>query len=114
MQRELKVQPEWLGQLVVIRNRAGTQLLLGVRKTECPLCGYGVRVETLWGTAKGEASQVSWCRSCFNAECEPVKLAERQRRACGRLVERLTNRPPAEVWPCARPAIAALEDRGLL
>lgn len=114
MQRELKVQPERVGQLVVIRNRAGTQVLLGVRKTDCGMCGYGVRVETLWGSARGEASRMSWCRSCFNAECEPVELAARQRRACGALVEELTSRPPAEVWSCARPAIAALEDRGLL
>lgn len=99
---------------VVTHNRAGTQLLLGVRKEECSCCGYGTRIDTLWASAEGEANRISWCQSCFNAECDAVELSERQRRACRALVRKVVLDPPARTWSCARPAIEDLEARGLV
>lgn len=99
---------------IVTRNRAGTQVLLGVRKTPCPSCAYGVRIETLWAGSGGEAHQISWCQSCFNAESEAVDLDDRERDACRTLVHNVQLQPTARTWTCARPAIADLEALGWL
>jgi hypothetical protein len=114
MRRKGPVLPEWAGRVVAIRNRGGVQVLLGLRKCDCEHCSYGVRVETVWAGVTGEATRMSWCGTCFNADCAAIELDERQSQACRRLALELTSQPSAKIWSCARPAIADLEARGMI
>lgn len=109
-----RIQSPQLEDPVVTQNRSGIQVLLGVRKERCECCGYGTRIDTVWATHQGEAQRISWCQSCFNAECAEVDLDSREQRACREMVGSLALRPPARTWPCARPAIEDLEARGLV
>ena len=111
---EIPVRSGWQHGVVATRNRAGVCVLLGIRKRRCDCCEYGIEVETLWGSTLGEAHLISWCASCFSAECEQAELDEGQRSACRALVERIALQPPATYWCSARPAVEDLERRGLV
>ena len=89
-------------------------LLLAVRKSACDICRYGVRFETTWATAARQVSRITWCASCFNAECEPVEWEESLRPAWSAAFHRAAAEPPARCWAGARAAVEDLERRGLV
>jgi hypothetical protein len=113
MPHEFPVRSGWQEQVVATRTRLGqVYLLLDVRKTPCPNCGYGVHVETTWGSTTGDANRLTWCSSCFNAHCEGAELSEGQQHLWQSLVQGLPER--LDYWAGARPAIEELERRGLV
>jgi len=105
----------WQEQVVATRTSGGQIfLLLSVRKTPCDNCRYGVHFDTTWGSPAGEIHRISWCGSCFNAECAHAELDERQHRSWQALVRLASAQPVLPCWNSARPAIEDLERRGLV
>ena len=114
MARQIQVRSDWRRHVVATRNRGGIQVLLGIRKSRCEICGHGIHFDTLWGSSIGEGQRITWCGSCFNAECSRAEIDETARHQCRDLVESIDSQPPATYWSCARPAIEDLERRGLV
>lgn len=115
MARELPVRTDWQRQVVATRTMRGqVYVLLSIHKTTCDACRYGVHFDTLWGSTGGDACRVTWCGSCFNADCAWVELDEDTRARWQGLVQRASAQPALPCWNAARPAIEDLERRGLV
>jgi len=115
MVQELPVGAVGSEQVVVSKSSRGQVfLLLTLQKTTCPFCARGVRVESTWATTRGEAHQLTWCRSCFNADSDRVDLDEGLRDYWRGLVRQVKAQPPHNYWTGARAAIDDLERRGLV
>ena len=115
MARELPVKTEYQQYVVATKTRTGlVYVLLGVRKTTCERCRYGVYVDTLWGSTDGDLNRITWCSSCFNAECDHLDMDEGLYDSWRRLVELVEAEPFPDYWSGARPAIEDLERRGLV
>lgn len=111
---EIPVRSDWQGSVVAARTSAGqVALLLELRKFACDNCRYGVHFDTVWGSISGEAHRITWCSSCFNADCARVEVAETVREHCAEVVGQVREQPEA-LWSGARPAIEDLERRGLV
>jgi hypothetical protein len=107
--------PSWQNQIIATRTSCGRIfLLLGLRKETCPHCRYGIHFDTTWGSPQGEIHRISWCKSCFNAECAHEQLRGKQRAHWKHLVQLASREPILNCWSSARPAIEDLEHRGLI
>lgn len=115
MRQELPVRSEWQQHVVATRTRTGhVFVLLGVRKSTCEVCRYGEHFETTWGSTTGEANRITWCRSCFNAECTGAELEDHLQPFWDQRVSDLSGKQSPDYWNGARPAIDDLERRGLI
>jgi hypothetical protein len=115
MAKELPVGDAWQNQIVATRTLSGQVLyLVEVRKCECETCRYGTQVITIWSTAGGEIQRITWCTSCFNADCLPAELDERLQERLRRLARRVARGGNVKPWNGAKPAIEDLERRGLV
>jgi hypothetical protein len=109
------IQTAWTQTVVATRSPAGKVfLLLTLRKAACEACRFGVRFDTTWAARCGETVRITWCRSCFNADCEPAELDRRLRPVLRRMAARLDAEPGVRAWEGARPAVEDLERRGLV
>jgi hypothetical protein len=115
MAKELPVGDAWQEHVVATRTLSGQVLfLVEVRKLECETCRYGTQVISTWSTASGETQRMTWCTSCFNADCLPTEPDERMRARLSRLTRRITGADSLTYWNGAKPAIEDLERRGLV
>ena len=105
----------WQPDVVTTRTSSGqVYLLLGVRKTTCDNCRYGVHFETTWCSTTGEVNQIQWCSSCFNADCARGEMDEGLRGLWRRQLVQLEVRPREVYWSSARLAVEDLLERGLV
>src|SRR5438034_1617204 len=115
MAKEIPVGDAWQEQIVATRTLSGQVLyLVEVRKQECESCRYGTLVLTTWSTASGETQRITWCTSCFNADCLPAEPDEGMRERLNRLSRRVSHTESPPCWNGAKPAIEDLERRGLV
>src|SRR5438093_8316604 len=115
MARELPVGDAWQEHVVATRTLAGQILyLVEVRKQECETCRYGTQVISTWSTSSGETQRITWCTSCFNADCLPTEPDERMLDRLRRLSHRASRETDLTYWNGAKPAIEDLERRGLV
>src|SRR5438270_12013012 len=115
MAKEIPVGDAWQEQIVATRTLSGQVLyLVEVRKQECDSCRYGTVVITTWSTASGETQRITWCTSCFNADCLPTEPDARMQARLRRLTQRLAGADSLTYWNGAKPAIEDLERRGLV
>jgi hypothetical protein len=55
-------------ELVALRRRGEpVRLMVGVRRSRCPLCDTGTRTDTVWSSLRGRMESIAWCGHCFNA-----------------------------------------------
>ena len=103
-------------ELVALRTATGqVLLLLAVSKSDCEICRYGVRFETTWSSAARQVSRISWCSSCFNAECEPEDWDKSLRPIWSAAFRRArADKAALHYWTGARAAVEDLERRGVL
>lgn len=115
MPGSLSAEPAWRHELVAIKIPAGQLfLLLALTRSPCDICRYGTRFDTTWASIGRQANRITWCTSCFNAECEPVSFDEALAPSWSDLMERAATSPSIPCWSGARAAVEDLERRGLL
>jgi len=115
MARELPVGDAWQNHVVATRTLSGQVLyLVEVRKKECETCRYGTEVITTWSNAAGEMQRITWCTSCFNADCLPTEPDDRMQERMRRLTTYFRREDTLPCWNGAKPAIEDLERRGLV
>jgi hypothetical protein len=114
MAEEIPVRSGWRRHAVATRTSGGhVYLLLAIRKNMCDRCRYGVRVHTTWGAPTGDVNLITWCSSCFNADCTRGALDAAVRPRWRRMIDR-AGAEAHNSYHAARPAIEDLERRGLV
>ncbi|MFN3649645.1 MAG: hypothetical protein ACK47B_08685 [Armatimonadota bacterium] len=102
----------WGGEWVAIRPASGQVFLLASVSSEtCPVCHYGLRLQTVWLATPGEVSRLSWCQSCFNADWDSQEGVPLHAETQAALRQAVCG---ATFWPGARPAVEHLLQTGLV
>ncbi len=115
MGREIPVNSGWRDHVVATKTMRGqVHLLLSIRKTTCDDCGTGIRFDTVWCSPMDTPHVLSWCSTCFDANCICTELNEELTQLSTTLLDRHTRGLDVPYWNSARPAIEDLERRGLL
>ena len=105
----------WRSRVIATRFRGGlVSFLLRVKKSTCRRCRYGTHFETVWGTQAGEAHRLTWCQSCFNADCIEVDLPKQLHEIWQDTVSRVDDPGALTFHSGARSAVEALEQQGLV
>jgi len=105
----------WHRRVIATRVRSGlVTFLLRVKKSTCRRCRFGVHFDTVWGTAAGEAHRITWCQTCFNADCSEVDLSKGLQRVWQDTISRVDDPSLLTYWNGARSAVEELDQQGLV
>ena len=89
-------------------------VLLSCKKPTCRRCRYCTHFDTVWATEAGEAHRLTWCQSCFNADCLGMELDEKLRPLWQKTIDQLADPSRLSYWNGARSAVEELERQGLV